>query len=134
MSKRKRRKNKGSSSIATKRRNFQFNNENKVPEDQNEVESDEETPEKGFSNMDHAEVESTQDSFMEENENVLQERQKNGNENTSGTENERERVLVPKSASEKSIMLPEHSGLREESKMPDHQTAESSEDGDSNGK
>ncbi|XP_075599496.1 ATPase family AAA domain-containing protein 2 isoform X1 [Balearica regulorum gibbericeps] len=132
VSKRKRRKNKGSSSIVTKRRNFQFNKENKVPEDQNEVESDEEMPEKGFSNMDRAEVESTQDSLMEENENVLQERQKNGNENKSGTENERERVLVPKSASEKSIMLPEHSDLREESKMPDYQTAESSEDGDSN--
>ncbi|XP_009879302.1 PREDICTED: ATPase family AAA domain-containing protein 2 [Charadrius vociferus] len=134
MSKRKRRKNKGSSSIAIKRRNFQFNKENKVPEDQNEVDSDEEPPEKHVSNMVRTEVESTQDSSMEENENVLQERQKNGNENKSGTENERERVLlVAKSASEKkSVMLPEHSDLRKESEMLDCQIAESSEDGDSN--
>ncbi|XP_072708035.1 ATPase family AAA domain-containing protein 2 isoform X2 [Ciconia boyciana] len=134
MSKRKRRKNKGSSSIATKRRNFQFNKENKVPEDQNEGGSDEESPEKHVSNMNRTDVESAQDSSMEENENVLQERQKNGNEYRSGTENERERVLlVAKSASErKSVMLPEHSDLRKESEMPDCQIAESSEDGDSN--
>ncbi|NXK28427.1 ATAD2 protein, partial [Arenaria interpres] len=133
MSKRKRRKNKGSSSIAIKRRNFQFNKENKVPEEQNEVESDEESPEKHVSNTVHAEVESTQDSSMEENENVLQERQKNANENKSGTENERERVLLAKSTSEKKgVMLPEHSDLRKESEMPDCQIAENSEDGDSN--
>ncbi|XP_075351344.1 ATPase family AAA domain-containing protein 2-like isoform X2 [Mycteria americana] len=84
--------------------------------------------------MNRTEVESAQDSSMEENENVLQERQKNGNEYRSGTENERERVLlVAKSASErKSVMLPEHSDLRKESEMPDCQIAESSEDGDSN--
>ncbi|XP_069636094.1 ATPase family AAA domain-containing protein 2 [Haliaeetus albicilla] len=134
MSKRKRKKNKGSSSITTKRRNFQFNKENKVPEDQNEVESDEESQEKHVTNMDHAEVEPSQDSSMEENENILQERQKNGNENKSGTENERGRViLVAKSASgKKSVMLPEHSDLRKESDMLDCQTPESSEDGDSN--
>ncbi|KAM6411398.1 ATPase family AAA domain-containing protein 2 isoform 2-T2 [Pluvialis apricaria] len=134
ISKRKRRRNKGSSSIAIKRRNFQFNKENKVPEDQNEVESDEESAEKHVSNMVRTEVESTQDSSMEENENVLQERQKNGNENKSGTENDRERVLlVAKSASEKkSVMLPEHSDRRKESEMLDCQIAESSEDGDSN--
>ncbi|NXW07635.1 ATAD2 protein, partial [Fregetta grallaria] len=129
----KRRKNKGSSSIATKRRNFQFNKENKVPEDQNEVESDEESAEKHVSNTDCTEVESAQDSSMEENEKVLQERQKNGYENKSGTENERERaLLVAKSASVKrSVMLPERSDLRK-SEMPDCKTAESSEDGDSN--
>ncbi|NXF46186.1 ATAD2 protein, partial [Oceanites oceanicus] len=129
----KRRKNKGFSSIATKRRNFQFNKENKVPEDQNEVESDEESAEKHVSNTDCTEVESAQDSSMEENEKVLQERQKNGNENKCGTENERERVLlVAKSASgKKSVMLPEHSDLRR-SEMPDCKTAEGSEDGDSN--
>ncbi|NXN69829.1 ATAD2 protein, partial [Himantopus himantopus] len=133
-SKRKRRKNKGSSSIAIKRRNFQFNKENKVPEDQNEVKSDEESSEKHVSNMVRTEVESTQDSSMEENENVLQERQKNGNENKSGTENDRERVLlVAKSASEKkSVMFPEHSDLRKDSEMLDCQIAEGSEDGDSN--
>ncbi|NXA17015.1 ATAD2 protein, partial [Ibidorhyncha struthersii] len=134
MSKRKRRRNKASSSIAIKRRNFQFNKENKVPEDQNEVECDKESPEKHVSNMVRTEIESTQDSSMEENENVLQERQKNGNENKSGTENDRERVfLVAKSASEKkSVMLPEHSDLRKESEIPDCQIAEGSEDGDSN--
>ncbi|XP_029868450.1 ATPase family AAA domain-containing protein 2 isoform X4 [Aquila chrysaetos chrysaetos] len=133
-SKRKRKKNKGSSNITTKRRNFQFNKENKVPGDQNEGESDEESPEKHVTNMDHTEVEPSQDSPMEENENILQERQKNGNENKSGTENERERViLVAKSASgKKSVMLPEHSDLRKESDMSDGQIPESSEDGDSN--
>ncbi|XP_009469346.1 PREDICTED: ATPase family AAA domain-containing protein 2 [Nipponia nippon] len=133
-SKRKRRKNKGSSSIARKRRNFHFNKENKVPEDQNEVESDEDSEEKHVSNTDRSEVESTQDYSMEENENVLQERQKNGNENKYGTENERERaLLVAKSASEKrSVMVPEHSGLRKESEMPDCQIAESWEGENSN--
>ncbi|NXJ49593.1 ATAD2 protein, partial [Spizaetus tyrannus] len=134
VSKRKRKKNKGSSNITTKRRNFQFNKENKVPEDQNEGESDEESPEKDVTNMDHTEVEPSQDSPMEENENILQERQKNGNENKSGTENERERViLVAKSASgKKSVMIPEHSDLRKESDVSDGQIPESSEDGDSN--
>ncbi|XP_032855550.2 ATPase family AAA domain-containing protein 2 isoform X2 [Tyto alba] len=134
ISKRKRKKNRGSRGIMTKRRNFQFNKENKVPEEQNKVESDEESPGKCVSNMDLTEAEPTQDYSMEENENVLQERQKNGNENKSGTENEKERVLlVAKSASEKkSVMLPEHSDLRKESEMPDCQIAGSSEDGDSN--
>ncbi|NXW60623.1 ATAD2 protein, partial [Eurystomus gularis] len=133
-SKRKRRRNKDSSSITTKRRNFQFNKENKVPEDQNELESDEECLEKQVSNADGAEVESTQDYSMEENENVLQERQKNGNENKSGTENGRERVLlVAKSGSEKkSVVLPGHSDLRKENETLDCHIAESSEDGDSN--
>ncbi|NXN29596.1 ATAD2 protein, partial [Nycticryphes semicollaris] len=129
-SKRKRKKNTGSSSIAIKRRHFQFNKENKVPEDQNEVESDEESPEH-VSNTVYTEVESTQDCSMEENENVLQERQKNANENKSGTDNERERVLVPKSE-KKSVILPEHSDLRKESEIPDSQIAENSDDGDSN--
>ncbi|XP_014820790.1 PREDICTED: ATPase family AAA domain-containing protein 2 isoform X2 [Calidris pugnax] len=133
MSKRKRKKNKVSSSIAIKRRNFQFNKENKVPEEQNEVESDEESPEKHVSNTVRAEVESTQDSSMEENENVLQERQKNANENKSGTENERERVLLAKSTSEKKgVMRPEHADLRKESDTLDCQIAENSEDEDSN--
>uniref|UniRef100_A0A8C3JSZ0 Bromo domain-containing protein n=1 Tax=Calidris pygmaea TaxID=425635 RepID=A0A8C3JSZ0_9CHAR len=133
MSKRKRKKNKGSSSIAIKRRNFQFNKENKVPEEQNEVESDEESPEKHVSNTVRTEVEPTQDSSMEENENVLQERQKNANENKSGTENERERVLLAKYTSEKKgVMLPEHADLRKESEMSDCQIAENSEDEDSN--
>ncbi|XP_064298201.1 ATPase family AAA domain-containing protein 2 isoform X2 [Phalacrocorax carbo] len=132
-SKRKRRKNKGSSGITTKRRNFQFNKENTVPEDQNEVESDEEHPVKHVANTDRTEVESIQDSSVEENENVLQERQKNGNENTSGAENERV-LLVAKSASEKkSVVLPERSGLRKESEMSHCQRAESSEEGESNG-
>uniref|UniRef100_A0A8C9KYL2 Bromo domain-containing protein n=1 Tax=Serinus canaria TaxID=9135 RepID=A0A8C9KYL2_SERCA len=67
---------------------------------------------------------SSQDSPMEEHENVLQGQQKNG------TENESERVtLVAKSPDEeKSVMLPECSDLREESKMPDCQIARTVED------
>ncbi|XP_035747464.1 ATPase family AAA domain-containing protein 2 isoform X2 [Egretta garzetta] len=132
MSKRKRRRNRASSNIAKKRRNFQFNKENKVPEDENKVESDEESPEQHVSNIDCTEVESTQDSFREENENILQERQKNGNENKSGTEYE-SFLLVAKYPSEKRIfVLPEHSDLRKESEVPDSSIAESSEDRDSN--
>uniref|UniRef100_A0A803VGP3 ATPase family AAA domain-containing protein 2 n=1 Tax=Ficedula albicollis TaxID=59894 RepID=A0A803VGP3_FICAL len=114
----KRRRNRVSSSLAVKRRNIQFNKENKIPEDQNEVESNEE------SNTDCNEFASSQDTFIEEHENVLQERQKNG------TENERERVLlVGKSSSGKKR---EHSDLREQSEMPDCQKAGTSEDGGSN--
>ncbi|PKK33905.1 ATPase family, AAA domain containing 2 [Columba livia] len=133
-SKRKRRRNKVSSIIATKRRNFQFNKENKVPEDENEVDSEEDCTEKRISNMDRTEDESTQDSSMEDNENIPQERQKNGNVTKHGTENERERVfLVSKSASgKKSVILPEHSDLRTRSEMPDCQIIQSSEDEDSN--
>uniref|UniRef100_A0A8B9NQV1 ATPase family AAA domain-containing protein 2 n=1 Tax=Accipiter nisus TaxID=211598 RepID=A0A8B9NQV1_9AVES len=94
MSKRKRKKNKGSPNTTTKRRNFQFNKENKVPEDQNEVESDEGSQEKHVTKMDHTEVESSPDCPMEDNENILQERQKNGNKNKSGTENEKGRVIL----------------------------------------
>jgi len=135
-SKRKRRMNKRSAGIAAKKKNFQFNKENKVPEDQNEAESDEEPSEKHVSNTGFTEGGSTQDSSMEENENVLQERQKNGKENKSGAENERRLVVfVAKSASEKkSVVLPEHSERRKESEMLDCQIAESSADGDSNGR
>ncbi|XP_014739027.1 PREDICTED: ATPase family AAA domain-containing protein 2-like [Sturnus vulgaris] len=72
---------------------------------------------------------SSQHSPMEEHENVLQGQQKNG------TENESERMtLVTESPSmeKKSVMLPECSDLREESKMPDCQTARTSEDAGSN--
>ncbi|KAM9387383.1 ATPase family AAA domain-containing protein 2 [Phaethornis superciliosus] len=129
MSKRKRRKKKGSSSLTTKKMKFQFNKENKVPEDQNEEESDEELTEKHVSNTDHTEVESTQDSSMEENENVLQERQKNANENKSGTENERVFPVARSASEKKSVMLPEHSDLGKEREIPE---AESSQDRDSN--
>ncbi|XP_041263471.1 ATPase family AAA domain-containing protein 2 isoform X2 [Onychostruthus taczanowskii] len=112
-SKRKRKRNRESSCIRTKRRNVQFNKENKIPEDQNEVESNEE------SNTDCTEFASSQDSPIEEHENVLQERQKNG------TENERV-LLVGKSPSGKKR---EHSDLREQSEMPDCQKAGTSEDG-----
>lgn len=65
--------------------NFQFNKENKVPEKQNEVGSDEELETgRPLSNTEYTEGESTQDSSMEENENVLQERDKNANENKAG--------------------------------------------------
>ncbi|KAJ7404013.1 ATPase family AAA domain-containing protein 2 [Willisornis vidua] len=117
-SRRKRKKSRKSLSIAAKRRNVQFNKENKMPEDQNEVESNEE------SNTDCTEFTSSQDTPMEEHENVLQERQKNG------TENERERVLlVSKSPSEKKR---ENSDLREQSEMLDCQKAGTSEDRGSN--
>ncbi|KAM7071878.1 ATPase family AAA domain-containing protein 2 isoform 1-T1 [Acridotheres tristis] len=116
-SRRKRKRNRESSSLAAKKRNIQFNKENKIPEDQNEVESNEE------SNTDCTEFASSQDIPIEEHENVLQERQKNG------TENERERVLVGKSPSGKKR---EHSDLREQSEMPDCQKAGTSEDGGSN--
>lgn len=118
-SKRKRRKNRESSGIAAKKRNVQFNKENKIPEDENEVESNEE------SNTDCTEFAASQDVPIEEHENVLQERQKNG------TENERERVLlVGKSPGKKR----EHSDLREQSEMSDCQKAGTSEDGGSNGR
>ncbi|KAM6283304.1 ATPase family AAA domain-containing protein 2 isoform 2-T2 [Porphyrio hochstetteri] len=123
------RKNKGSSGIPGKRRNCHFNKENQIPE---EVDSDEESPEECFSNMDHAEVKSAQDSSMEENETVLHEWHKNGNETKSGAENEREKVLVAKFASEnESVVLPEHSGLRV-SEMRGCQRAQDSENRDSN--
>ncbi|XP_071659914.1 ATPase family AAA domain-containing protein 2-like isoform X1 [Patagioenas fasciata] len=134
-SKRKRRRKKVSKIIAAKRRNFQFNKENKVPEDKNEeVDSDEDCPEKRISNMDRTEDESAQDSSMEENENIPQERHKHGNETKRGTENERERAfLVSRSASgKKSVILPEHSDLRKRSEMPDCQIIQSSGDEDSN--
>ncbi|NWS44732.1 ATAD2 protein, partial [Probosciger aterrimus] len=81
----KRRKNGVHSSITNKRMHFQFNKENKVPEEQNEVESDEELETgRPVSNTDHNDGESTQDSSVEENEYVLQERHKNANENKAG--------------------------------------------------
>ncbi|XP_041268950.1 ATPase family AAA domain-containing protein 2-like [Onychostruthus taczanowskii] len=67
---------------------------------------------------------SSQDSPIEEHENVLQGQLKNG------TENESERVtLVAKCPAEKkSVMLPECSDLREEIEMPDCQIARTVED------
>ncbi|XP_058687202.1 ATPase family AAA domain-containing protein 2 isoform X1 [Poecile atricapillus] len=111
-SKRKRKRNRECSSIAAKKRSVQFNKENKIPEDQNEE-----------SNTDCTEFSPSQDTTIEEHENVLQERQKNG------TENERERVLpVGKSSGKKR----ENSDLREQSEMPDCQKAGTSEDRGSN--
>uniref|UniRef100_A0A8C4ULJ4 ATPase family AAA domain-containing protein 2 n=1 Tax=Falco tinnunculus TaxID=100819 RepID=A0A8C4ULJ4_FALTI len=128
MSKRKRRKHKWSSGIIAKRKILQFNKENKVPEDQGEVESDEESPEKDISNMECTEVESRQD-YIKDNEHKLQERQKYGNENEFGPERERDRVLlVGKSASEKRGMLSECSDLRKESHVLACQITESSGD------
>lgn len=118
-SRRKRKRNRESLRSAAKKRNIQFNKENKIPEDQNEVESNEE------SNTDCNEFAPSQDTPVEEHENILQERQKNG------TENERERVLlVGKSPGKRR----EHSDLREQSEMPDRQKAGTSEDGGSNSK
>lgn len=73
---------------------------------------------------------SSQDSPMEELENLLQGQQKNETENRS------ERVTpVAKFPTEKrSVMLPECSALREESEMLDCPIARTSEDACSNGK
>ncbi|XP_039235783.1 ATPase family AAA domain-containing protein 2-like isoform X2 [Pipra filicauda] len=78
--------------------------------------------------MKNVQFASSQDTPMEEHENVLQGQQKNG------TENEREKVtLVAESPTErKSVVLPEHSDLRKASGMPDWQKAGTSEDGCSN--
>ncbi|XP_017667876.1 PREDICTED: ATPase family AAA domain-containing protein 2-like isoform X4 [Lepidothrix coronata] len=78
--------------------------------------------------MKNVQFASSQDTPMEEHENVLQEQQKNG------TDNEREKVtLVAESPTErKSVVLPEHSDLRKASGMPDWQKAGTSEDGRSN--
>ncbi|KAM6349580.1 ATPase family AAA domain-containing protein 2-like [Podargus strigoides] len=128
-SKRKRGK-KNLSHIPKKRWNFRFNKQNKAPEDQSEAESDEEFPEKDVSDTDHAEVVSTQDFSVEENENVFQERPKTRNENKSGTK--KERVLpVAKSASKrKSVTLPERPDRKKESEMLDCQRGGKSEDGE----
>ena len=80
--------------------------------------------------MKNVQFSSSQDTPMEEHENVLQGQQKNG------TENEREKVpLVAESPIErKSVILPEHSDLRKASGMTDWQKAGTSKDGCSNGK
>ncbi|NXE48631.1 ATAD2 protein, partial [Casuarius casuarius] len=130
----KRRKNKWSSgSITKKRKIFQFNKENKIPEDdQDEVESGgEEFLENNVSNTDQTEVEFIQESCVEESENVLQERQTN--ENKSETENERVIFDVVKSGSEKeSAKFPGYLELKKRSEISDSQITESFEEGDSN--
>uniref|UniRef100_A0A8B9PRV5 ATPase family AAA domain-containing protein 2 n=1 Tax=Apteryx owenii TaxID=8824 RepID=A0A8B9PRV5_APTOW len=135
VSKRKRRKNKWSSGSITKRRKiFQFNKENKIPEeDQDEVESGaEEFLENNVSNMDQTEVEFIQDSCVEESENVLQERQTNGYENKSEAENERA-VFETKSGSEKeSAKFPGCLELKKRSEASDSQITQSFEEGNSN--
>uniref|UniRef100_A0A8B9PEE0 ATPase family AAA domain-containing protein 2 n=1 Tax=Apteryx owenii TaxID=8824 RepID=A0A8B9PEE0_APTOW len=131
----KRRKNKWSSGSITKRRKiFQFNKENKIPEeDQDEVESGaEEFLENNVSNMDQTEVEFIQDSCVEESENVLQERQTNGYENKSEAENERA-VFETKSGSEKeSAKFPGCLELKKRSEASDSQITQSFEEGNSN--
>ncbi|KAM6349581.1 ATPase family AAA domain-containing protein 2-like [Podargus strigoides] len=128
-SKRKRRK-KNLSHIPKKRWSSRFNKQNKAPEDQSEAESDEEFPEKDVSDTDHAEVVSTQDFSVEENENVFQERPKTRNENKSGT---KKVLLVAKSASKrKSVTLPERPDRKKESEMLDCQRGGRSEDGGAN--
>ncbi|KAM6349591.1 ATPase family AAA domain-containing protein 2-like [Podargus strigoides] len=130
-SKRKRGK-KNLSHIPKKRWNSRFNKENKAPEDQSEAGSDEEFPEKDVSDTDHAEVVSSQDFSVEENENVFQERPKTRNENKSGTKKERV-LLVAKSASKrKSVTLPERPDRKKESEMLDCQRGGRSEDGGAN--
>lgn len=67
---------------------------------------------------------------MEEHENVLQGKHKNGTEN----ESERVTFVAKCPAEEQSVMLPECSDLREESEMPDCQIARTAEDAGSSGK
>ncbi|XP_044860543.1 ATPase family AAA domain-containing protein 2 isoform X5 [Mauremys mutica] len=90
LSKRKpRRKNRWSlGSIKKRRKIFQFNKENKIPEEeQDEIESDGEVLlENHDSSLDQTEAEVTRDSSVEEEETALQERQTNGCENKSEAE------------------------------------------------
>lgn len=126
--------NESSSGIRAKRRRFQSNKENKVPEEQDEAENSDESPERHVSNMDHSEGEPTQDYSVEENENVLQERQKNGSKNNSGAENEGGSVfLFTVPAFEDCVMFTEYTYLTKNSKVTDCQVPESLEEGDSNG-
>ncbi|XP_072184854.1 ATPase family AAA domain-containing protein 2-like isoform X1 [Excalfactoria chinensis] len=84
-SKRKRRRNKCSSSTAAKRkRSVQFNKENKVPRDDLNESDGEDFPANCISNKDQTEFQSSQDSIREESENVLQEQQTNSNEREGG--------------------------------------------------
>ncbi|XP_050796540.1 ATPase family AAA domain-containing protein 2 isoform X4 [Gopherus flavomarginatus] len=84
-----RRKNRWSlGSIKKRRKIFQFNKENKIPEEeQDEIESDGEVLlENHDSSVDQTEAEVTRDSSVEEGETALQERQTNGCENKSEAE------------------------------------------------
>ncbi|XP_039377183.1 ATPase family AAA domain-containing protein 2 isoform X5 [Mauremys reevesii] len=84
-----RRKNRWSlGSIKKRRKIFQFNKENKIPEEeQDEIESDGEVLlENHDSSVDQTEAEVTRDSSVEEEETALQERQTNGCENKSEAE------------------------------------------------
>ncbi|XP_021242801.1 ATPase family AAA domain-containing protein 2 isoform X2 [Numida meleagris] len=135
LSRRKRRKNMPSLATAAKRRrSFQFNKENQVPEN-DQYESDEDFLGSYISNTDQNEVESSQDSVWEESETVLQQRQTNGKENKAGSENERERGFfgMDTSAAEKeSVRLPGHLDLRRESDFSVCPKPESSEEQEAN--
>uniref|UniRef100_A0A674JEA5 ATPase family AAA domain-containing protein 2 n=1 Tax=Terrapene triunguis TaxID=2587831 RepID=A0A674JEA5_9SAUR len=91
-----RRKNRWSlGSIKKRRKIFQFNKENKIPEEeQDEIESDGEVLlENHDSSVDQTEAEVTRDSSVEEGETALQERQTNGCENKSEAEGGKERAI-----------------------------------------
>uniref|UniRef100_A0A8C3SNR5 ATPase family AAA domain-containing protein 2 n=1 Tax=Chelydra serpentina TaxID=8475 RepID=A0A8C3SNR5_CHESE len=99
-----RRKNRWSlGSIKKRRKIFQFNKENKIPEEeQDEIESDGEVLlENHDSSVDQTEAEVTRDSSVEEGETALQERQINGCENKSEAEDGKERAICDKHGSEK---------------------------------
>uniref|UniRef100_A0A8C3SQS5 ATPase family AAA domain-containing protein 2 n=1 Tax=Chelydra serpentina TaxID=8475 RepID=A0A8C3SQS5_CHESE len=138
-----RRKNRWSlGSIKKRRKIFQFNKENKIPEEeQDEIESDGEVLlENHDSSVDQTEAEVTRDSSVEEGETALQERQINGCENKSEAEDGKERAICDKHGSEKETnKTPIFLELRRESEgcngeIPNSQIMENSEERDCNGK
>ncbi|CAM4495831.1 unnamed protein product [Lepidochelys olivacea] len=138
-----RRKNRWSlGSIKKRRKIFQFNKENKIPEEeQDEIESDGEVLlENQDSSVDQTEAEVTRDSSVEEEETALQERQTNGCENKSEAEGGKERAICDnaKHGSEKETnKIPVFLELRKESEgcngeIPNSQIMENSEEKDCN--
>uniref|UniRef100_A0A674JJY0 ATPase family AAA domain-containing protein 2 n=1 Tax=Terrapene triunguis TaxID=2587831 RepID=A0A674JJY0_9SAUR len=136
-----RRKNRWSlGSIKKRRKIFQFNKENKIPEEeQDEIESDGEVLlENHDSSVDQTEAEVTRDSSVEEGETALQERQTNGCENKSEAEGGKERAICDnaKHGSEKETnKTPVLLELRRESEgcngeIPNSQIMENSEERD----
>ncbi|XP_072184827.1 ATPase family AAA domain-containing protein 2-like isoform X2 [Excalfactoria chinensis] len=118
-SKRKRRRNKCSSSVAAKRKRCaQSNKENTVPRDDLNESDGEDFPASYISTTDQTEFQSSHDSAWEESDSILQERQTNSNEKKAGSEKESEGGLFDMDASaddKESVGLPGQSGLRRES-------------------
>lgn len=126
-SERKRRRNKSAGTAAKRRRSFQFDKEDEVPEDDQNGSGEEEFLEKNGSDIYQAEGESTQNYFVEESESVLQEQQTYSNEIAfSGIDSERsgENFDMTKPDAEKeSAKLPGHSALRWETLNSEEQNS-----------